>query len=43
MTEDPPLEVVAGAHEAACYRAGVAVGSGSGMPAESGSLPGERA
>jgi len=42
-TDDPPLEVVAGAHEAACYRAGVAAESGGGVPAESGSPPGERA
>ena len=49
LTDDPPLEVVTGAHEAACYRVGVAVESGGvpaesgGVPAESGGPPGERA
>ncbi|HUB40958.1 MAG TPA: ABC transporter ATP-binding protein, partial [Streptosporangiaceae bacterium] len=43
LTEDPRLEFVAGGHEAACYRAGVAMESGSGTPAESGRLPRERA
>ncbi len=31
LTEDPPLEVITGTHEAACYRAGPA-----GLPEESG-------
>jgi peptide/nickel transport system ATP-binding protein len=43
LTDDPPLEVVTGAHEAACYRAGLAVESSGGVPVESGSPPVERA
>jgi oligopeptide/dipeptide ABC transporter ATP-binding protein len=36
LTEDPPLEIISGTHEAACYRAGVA-----DDPADSGSGSGE--
>jgi len=41
LTEEPPLEIVTGAHEAACYRAGVPVEPGD-VPAEAGGV-GERA
>jgi oligopeptide/dipeptide ABC transporter ATP-binding protein len=35
LTEEPPLEVVSGAHEAACYRAGLPE-----PPADAGLTPG---
>jgi oligopeptide/dipeptide ABC transporter ATP-binding protein len=38
LTEDPPLEIITGTHEAACYRAGLA-----DQPAQSGSGAGEHA
>jgi oligopeptide/dipeptide ABC transporter ATP-binding protein len=41
LAEDPPLEIVTVAHEAACYRAGLLTDSGS-APADSGTVPGER-
>ncbi len=41
LTEDPPLEIVTGVHEAACYRAGFPVGS-TDVPADADGV-GERA
>ena len=48
LTEEPPLEIVTGAHEAACYRAGLPLepvlpAETGSVPAETGGVPGERA
>lgn len=39
LTQDPPLELVAGSQEAACYRAGEALAPAAGAPAPAGPQP----